>query len=1127
MAVPTKYNLDSTGHLWGNSNVGAIDMSLGLNSTPSSINITLYDSDKAGEVFEKPSAGSNVSLKWNGLTFYGMLTDYQKSTGMGGMPYKVILNDARELMRHIVLVLEQNGNMFLKESIRTAVSEQLVKSYDPASEDYENELNSITEEFEELFPGISFDSYPLQLVYVGSKWWNKIKAKINNMTVYVNQTPLKFILSDEDWPSTLIYDYFEINSPSITLCDLFDDLSRRCGFDWYIDSSVDYVAGTAIPIRNIDRRQAPTQLTYTTSSGGIVVSPSPAVTGSIESFDEGETFINEGTGMVLFGGRQRNISKLILKGHLYDILTPGGVGGIYADSQVGVSALLALPGVKMVLEEENHKAVRALLAKFAVNLSYLTDTDADSYDNLKGFYLPSMAELQAALSSENTWVQYVISHSAAFQAAFPTAYFLYQKTGCATLTLAVALKRINRSIMPVTHSYKQHGIMNEDEKTLYPGYKYWILYFDKDLNQTTLYKAENNPGASSKIQYTDYTLPTDAVVIGSAAGYYPFKDLAKAEGRLLLTDAQVNLLEHRDMPFLSLICDEVRSLAEQYAETAFAIDPSESSVMGLGMETFFNGDFLGSTMYTKPASVTMRPAVQNKKLIRDSGWWRKNAVSSDYNMTGNTIEWLHFSEPTDSNTYSPDLNNRICQYFEDSSGMLPSLAVHKDVDLGAIEEVQSDVQYIHNINTERSVAYKAYEFDTIAVPNDVKAQFFDWDRNFMFIGEVGSNSVERNKRTVYWIGQKKSIGDIAESQYQIHSSMSESVIYSFDLNSESPEWVFVKDFEASVAKMTLSQINQLVKIQGKFSRPDKGALTEAQVTFYGDIYCRASVAAPFFILLVDKPVTPKSNVSNMKYADLFAIAAGLDAGDIANVLTKRGRIDDRVVMDAANIDKQRKLADTELMSVLAEMCKGVDKSLVPDYIYLPVELPTKYGPYVTTGLGTQPNGTVDYVADDSFVPDNYGSETALSIIMKEKADSVAFQDKIQYSYTIKVAGTPELSLGAKFANNALNSNITGMSVSVGEDGWRTTYTIESRKRQHSAFSDSTVEKANVISGLLTDAERQVAQMKTLKEFNRVKQRIQQNDAMNRVREEDKRQQFIDKLFKIKNGFTAKNIQIEA
>jgi len=1124
LAIPDSLNLDITKHLWNGSNVQSVNASLGLNSSPSTISLTLYDKTEDSEIYSKPSVGTTSGIKYNGLEFYGILTDWQKSTSISGLSYNINLTDIRELMSKIVLVLDPNGNMEMNEQLRTALSDQLSKTY--TGDDLTNEINTQMETFEDVFPGIDSVDYPLQLVYVGSHSWSKILTKINATTFYVNQIGFKLYFDPVDWPTDLVDYNFTVNSKSVTINDLLDDLSRRCGFEWYTDSSANFANGETVSVYNIDRRVEQTEMTGAASSDGLVISPPTGITNKVKSFDEGESFVNDGTGAVLYGGLRRSIVALLLEGHLYDVIVPSGTGKIYPNTNAGVQEIINDEKIKRMLSDYTHDSAKAFLNKFSVNLSHLTSEDEDTiFENLSGYYIPSMSELLASMSSEITWKQYVIKNSPSFQAAFPVTYSLYTNIGIVDLKHADAIGVTNLTVRPVPKSYKECTLMNKDDKEASPDY-YYIHVYDKDENTTTLHKAKTNPIVGGVENYTDFDLPDDATTVGSTTGFYSGSDIASAGTRFVLTPNEMAILEDREMPIMAAIHVSTAGLAEQYANRAFAINTNEAEVMGIGFDKFLSSGYSDVLMTSKPSTVDLRPEIQNKKILKNSGWWRKTTPSGSYTLEENIPGWVTQLPEEENNTYHADLKNAICQYFEDGSGMISPMTMYNNVDLAAIADVQCDIMYVDDINSQRTIVYRTYSHKDLPTPTGDDADFYNWEIEYMFSSQVSSNDKQEGRRVVYWFAEKKLESAFTDNKKKkIVAGLDSLTVYEYDSMNSDAGWHKFNSFNKNLADYykgsydekvaALNRLLNKIELKKLTSTAPTFNAQENQITFYADIYGKCSIASPFYVLITENTLEMASDGGAIKYAELLENAVDLRAEDLA-------------LKDTAGVTSKTKrgeLTDDEFKRVVQGIISGENKSIIPDRVYIPVEQPTRYGPKITDGIGTQPNGLVEYIVDEGYIPENYGGENVLDLKMDYVVNSLAFQNKLQYNYTIAVEGLPEKNLGTKMAASAVNSNITGITLVRGTGGFETVYNIESRKRKYKSTSDSTTEKRNVISGLLTESERIELQIKNLNGYKRAKQIITETNKKNKMARELKRLNGLISSALFNNGLTAKRIDI--
>lgn len=122
----------------------------------------------------------------------------------------------------------------------------------------------------------------------------------------------------------------------------------------------------------------------------------------------------------------------------------------------------------------------------------------------------------------------------------------------------------------------------------------------------------------------------------------------------------------------------------------------------------------------------------------------------------------------------------------------------------------------------------------------------------------------------------------------------------------------------------------------------------------------------------------------------------------------------------------------------------------PKYVYIPTRSRTlRYGPVFSSNLGADAQGKVQIIQDDGFTPWEFGSISAMLASMQVKVDNATSLQKEAFTANIQVEGFPQFNIGDSLEKN---SNINSISMSFGDGGVKTTYSLQTYTRKFGEIS---------------------------------------------------------------------------
>jgi len=122
----------------------------------------------------------------------------------------------------------------------------------------------------------------------------------------------------------------------------------------------------------------------------------------------------------------------------------------------------------------------------------------------------------------------------------------------------------------------------------------------------------------------------------------------------------------------------------------------------------------------------------------------------------------------------------------------------------------------------------------------------------------------------------------------------------------------------------------------------------------------------------------------------------------------------------------------------------------PSFAYIPTRSRNiRYGPVFSSNLGADSQGKVQIIQDDGFAPWEFGSIGAMIESMQIKVDNATSLQKEAFSASIQVEGFPQFSIGDSLEKN---SNINSISISFGDGGVKTSYSLQTYTRKFGEIS---------------------------------------------------------------------------
>lgn len=228
-----------------------VSSSLGLSTSPSTVNITLAEDECEGVLFEPPELGSfhvlEVGPTWK---FSGIITRYDRDvTNISGRVIRVTMADPREIMKSVPVILAP-GSEIISETIRAGTACSVLDVY--SAFQFEGGLfnlsgwNSAGMPFSNVAAAINGEN-----IRIG-----EFLQPVQQQTVNVFGQTYRFNITEV---SDLVELDHRINTNLTPFSNIIEDLSTKHSFDWYIESEQ---SGGIVDVTTkvIDRSQDSTAL---------------------------------------------------------------------------------------------------------------------------------------------------------------------------------------------------------------------------------------------------------------------------------------------------------------------------------------------------------------------------------------------------------------------------------------------------------------------------------------------------------------------------------------------------------------------------------------------------------------------------------------------------------------------------------------------------------------------------------------------------------------------------------------------------------------------------------------------------------------------------------------------------
>lgn len=122
----------------------------------------------------------------------------------------------------------------------------------------------------------------------------------------------------------------------------------------------------------------------------------------------------------------------------------------------------------------------------------------------------------------------------------------------------------------------------------------------------------------------------------------------------------------------------------------------------------------------------------------------------------------------------------------------------------------------------------------------------------------------------------------------------------------------------------------------------------------------------------------------------------------------------------------------------------------PNSVYIPTRSRfLRYGPVFPSTLDVNTQGRLEIVQDDGYAPWEFGGFALMTEAMQLKVDSAISTVREVFSGTVVVAGFPQYNIGDAIERNA---NINNISISFGDGGVTTTYSLQTFTRKFGQFT---------------------------------------------------------------------------
>lgn len=132
-----------------------------------------------------------------------------------------------------------------------------------------------------------------------------------------------------------------------------------------------------------------------------------------------------------------------------------------------------------------------------------------------------------------------------------------------------------------------------------------------------------------------------------------------------------------------------------------------------------------------------------------------------------------------------------------------------------------------------------------------------------------------------------------------------------------------------------------------------------------------------------------------------------------------------------------------------------------------------YGPWIKTG----PAGKIDYRRDTGLAPWEFGGYYVLNLVAQATIENIVTRMQEGETGFVEVVGFPELSIGDELIGGG--PNVTGISISIGPDGVKTTYQMRTFTPRYGGYNKQAIETIRRL--ILGQQERNVEKRRLLAE----------------------------------------------
>ncbi len=201
--------------------------SLGLSTSPGSANITLAEDVPFGVVFEPPVLGSfhtiSIGPTWQ---FSGLIKKYDKDIeNISGRQIRVVMNDVREIMRSIPIILAPGAQNIAFEISKTQCS-----------------LIDVFGAYAEAGGALNLSGWNQ-----AGMPYNRVASALNGDNITFGETiiPIERQIAKAfgeryrfnfDEITAIVDPNYRINTNLVPISNLIEDLSSKYSFDWFIDA---------------------------------------------------------------------------------------------------------------------------------------------------------------------------------------------------------------------------------------------------------------------------------------------------------------------------------------------------------------------------------------------------------------------------------------------------------------------------------------------------------------------------------------------------------------------------------------------------------------------------------------------------------------------------------------------------------------------------------------------------------------------------------------------------------------------------------------------------------------------------------------------------------------------------